>query len=386
MAHHVRNPYTATLDAYFFCSFFGACFRLYSTGLDTEQHFSDMSLVTSSQAPTSRPPVSSGHRKVGSTTSAKDARQRKGLSTDRFFSRLLGNGGANNASAAGPPTAPPIPLAAPPKKSSAHTAVVNVTKTTRRKALSMVVEPLSGKIGSNSANRAHRKSVKVGSPMPIMSATASQTSDHSRRARGGSVVTSPTAMASGVSVVESLSVPSQKRTSLSGQKKAERTPKDTSPILSATSTTFAPDYVSQGLGVDEDEEMRRRETSSASPNWSHRTTANTSLNSTSQMSSSSKAKRVMDWFRFKSLNTSSSSTHQSVGQVNGINSAGPPMDGPSPITTDFDVRRKGRESKIGIASGSSQATARAPSNGSNSTRDHTHGDETITVVSHHLHE
>jgi hypothetical protein len=60
-------------------------------------------------------------------------------------------------------------------------------------------------------------------------------------------------------------------------------------------------------------------------------------NSTGQASNSSKAKRVMDWFRFKSLNGSTTSANHPQAHVN--DHLVPPV----PIPTDFDARVKAHQ-------------------------------------------
>ncbi|KAG0151569.1 hypothetical protein CROQUDRAFT_650978 [Cronartium quercuum f. sp. fusiforme G11] len=296
--------------------------------------------------------MSHAHPKPESTTSKKESRHRKGMSTDRFFSRLLGNSQSN--------ATPPLPHTAPAKKPPI--AGINPSKSTRRKALSLVVEPISSKIpGTSAANRAqHRKTTRVVPSTPVTEASGA-----GRRTKGGSVMVSPSSGASVSNVSEGTRVRSPRRTTITATNKDGRADSSQEPDPSASAV-----IVGGGVDREQTEEETRREHVTGSPNWSHHTSATTSANSTSQMSSNSKAKRVMDWFRFKSLNTSSASTN--TAQLNSN-----PPDGlipPTPFTTDFDERRKRRESK-----GPVQAVPKPVSTSSSSTRGPANGDETATL-------
>ncbi|WAQ89865.1 hypothetical protein PtA15_11A557 [Puccinia triticina] len=281
------------------------------------------------------------------TSAAKSqARHRKGLSTDRFFSRLLGT---NTTQSANPP---PVPN---PKKSSGYTTTnPPVAKTARRKALSMVVEPLSGKIASATNARPNRKSAKVTSaaPKPVESPQADQSK---RRQRGTSVTAagSPTIRATDGSIPPPLPTSDKSTTGSSVKRRTTLTAAHGRLTSSKMSTSgSAPQVVapkkpgSQRSGPpsaeatpthEEATSVPPRDTQTASPNWSQHTPAASVANSTGQASNSSKAKRVMDWFRFKSLNGSTTSANHPQAPANDL------LTPPVPIPTDFDARVKAHQ-------------------------------------------
>ncbi|EFP94382.2 CAMK/CAMKL/KIN4 protein kinase [Puccinia graminis f. sp. tritici CRL 75-36-700-3] len=278
------------------------------------------------------------------TAAKSQARHRKGLSTDRFFSRLLG---ANTTQPSNPP---PVPT---PKKASAYTtANPPVAKTARRKALSMVVEPLSGKIASAAGARPTRKSAKVAPPTPT-SAEAQQPDQSKRRQRGTSMApasssnppvdgsTPPPVPTSDKSKASSV----KRRTTLTaahGRTASSKMPASGSaPLVTAlkkpASQQSGPPSVQATPPHEDETSGPQREGQTASPNWSHHTPAASVANSTGQASNSSKAKRVMDWFRFKSLNGSTTSTNQPHAH------ASDHLVPPVPIPTDFDARVKAHQ-------------------------------------------
>lgn len=339
------------------------------------------------EVPTAKPTHSNGEgmNTAESVASKKETRHRKGMSTDRFLSRLLGQsqqGSANSAIPPLPPQPPPTAL----KKPSGYSAVANASKNTRRKALSMVVEPLSGKIpGTSSANRANRKSTKVvpATPTTAMSPSSSSSNDPSRRPRRGS------AMVPG----SSESSRHNRRMTLAGSSKKDGANGQlviSNPVLINPPTQAPISPSTQILG--EETVVVDERGLSGSPNWSQHTTAG---NSTSQLSSSSsKAKRVMDWFRFKSLNTSSTSTHLTMTNSNSNQQVGNLEEGlipPTPFTTDFDERRrKNRDSMVpthATTSASPKNVTKAVGSNSNSsisTRENqTTADESVVLVNNH---
>ncbi|EGG01679.1 phosphotransferase [Melampsora larici-populina 98AG31] len=335
----------------------------------------------SNQAPAGKPTHTNveGIIAAESAASKKDSRHRKGMSTDRFLSRLLGSSQQGNGNSAIPPL-PPQPPPSALKKPTGYSAVANASKNTRRKALSMVVEPLSGKIpGTSSANRANRKSAKVVPPSPgtVTSPTSSNASnDPSRRPRRGSTMVPGS----------SESTRHNRRMTLAGSSKKDGTHGQlviSSPVLinPQPQTPISPS--TQILG--EETVVVDERGLSGSPNWSQHTAAG---NSTSHLSSSSsKAKRVMDWFRFKSLNTSTTSTNTTVMNSNPTNYEESVIP-PTPFMTDFDERRKNGESVVGnsgnvnqINTSSKNTTKPVASNSSLSTRDvQTTGDESAVLV------
>ncbi|POW04391.1 hypothetical protein PSTT_10419 [Puccinia striiformis] len=315
-------------------------FPLYSLSLCTLRAPKSSSQVSFSAVPQTPVPPNGTPK----TTAAKSAaRHKKGLSTDRFFSRLLG---ANTTQPSNPP---PVPN---PKKSSAYTtAAPPAAKTARRKALSMVVEPISGKIASAAGARPNRKSAKVTSAAPT-STDSQQVDQAKRRTRRPSVIadTSPIPSTNG-NIPPPL--PSSDKSKASNVKRRTtltaahgRTPSSKMSSSGSAPQVAAgkkPDSQQSGSAPSdvtppqEDENaLPQREALNASPNWSHHTAAASVANSTGQASNSSKAKRVMDWFRFKSLNGSTTSTHL---QGHGNELLIPPV----PIPTDFDARVKAHQ-------------------------------------------
>ncbi|KAH9820989.1 phosphotransferase [Melampsora americana] len=315
-----------------------------------------------------------------SVGSKKESRHRKGMSTDRFLSRLLGSSQQGSANPAIPPlpTQPPLSTS---KKPNGYTAIANASKNTRRKALSMVVEPLSGKIpGTSSANRANRKSTKVvpATPTSVMSPTSSNGStDPSRRPRRGSAMV-PSSSESSRHNRRMTLAGSSKKDGANGQLVISNpvliSPQPQAPISPSTQILGEETVVVDERGL------------SGSPNWSQHTAAG---NSTSQLSSSSsKAKRVMDWFRFKSLNTSTTSTHMTMTNSHQANYE-EGLIPPTPFTTDFDERRKNREPTAGnstatqLTSSPKNTTKPVGSNSSISTREiQTTGDDSTVLVNH----
>ncbi|CAH7668767.1 CAMK/CAMKL/KIN4 protein kinase [Phakopsora pachyrhizi] len=284
----------------------------------------------------------------GAKTDASKAqtRHRKGLSTDRLLARLLGgNSGTNSTNILNPPV-PATPSNATKKHSGFTTAAPPTSsKVARRKALSMVVEPLSGKSSLNSAARAARKSTKGGSPSNSVKSPTPVEETTKRRTRGSSVVAAAGNPAVGVTSPKFSAVPPmppKRRTTLTpGSKKHDSRPPTadvSTPHLVVTSQVNSQNVQSNAtVNPSVEEEKIKREVQNASPNWSHHTTATNGGNSIGQASNSSKAKRVMDWFRFKSLNNSSSNQIQQTG---GSDLLTPP----TPIRTDFDAKRKTKES------------------------------------------
>lgn len=268
------------------------------------------------------------------------ARHRKGLSTDRFFSRLLG------VNAPPPSNPPPLPNS---KKASVYTTnAPTSSKAARRKALSLVVEPLSNKISSGVNNRSSKKTGKLHSSDAV--ANDSLSADQAkRRARGTSVVTtsasSPNGLASPSSTAPSSTAQPKRRITLAGshgrsdpravnlKPKPTDAPKPENVLPTKPSPQQSESFSSRVPAPSEEEhQVRQREGRTGSPNWSHHTPAASVANSTGQASNSSKAKRVMDWFRFKSLNGSTVSAHQTQPHANDH------LIPPVPIATDFDTR------------------------------------------------
>ncbi|KNZ53378.1 CAMK/CAMKL/KIN4 protein kinase [Puccinia sorghi] len=277
-------------------------------------------------------------------TAKAQSRHRKGLSTDRFFSRLLG---ANVTQPSNPP--PPVPTNT--KKSSGYSTTTPpvAAKTARRKALSMVVEPLSGKLASAASGRSnHRKSSKVTSHSSN-TADAQKPDQSKRRTRGTSVAvpTSPLPSANGSmpplpisSSDKSHAATAKRRTTLTashGRNSSNKMSTSASaPQALDPQNPVSPSHPPRSPSA-ETSPHREEDTGAPtvpSPNRSQHTPAASVATSTGQASNNSKAKRVMDWFRFKSLNGSTTSANQAHAHAH--EHLVPPV----PIPTDFDARVK----------------------------------------------
>jgi len=286
-------------------------------------------------------------------TAKSQSRHRKGLSTDRFFSRLLG---ANVTQPSNPP--PPVPTHT--KKSSGYSTTPPpvAAKTARRKALSMVVEPLSGKLASATSGRSnHRKSSKV-TPHSSNTADPQKTDQSKRRTRGTSVAvpTSPLPSANGsmpplpitasdksktanvkrrTTLTTSHGRSSSNKMSTSGSAPQALNPQ--TPVLSSHPHPSSSAEASSPRQEDTGVPYHPEGPTVSSPNRSQHTPAASVATSTGQASNSSKAKRVMDWFRFKSLNGSTTSANQAHSHAH--EHLVPPV----PIPTDFDARVKAHQ-------------------------------------------
>ncbi|PLW19514.1 hypothetical protein PCANC_09161 [Puccinia coronata f. sp. avenae] len=288
----------------------------------------------------------------GTPKGKSQTRHKKGLSTDRFFSRLLG------ANPSQPSNPPPVPTN--PKKSSGYTTAAPPTavKTARRKALSLVVEPLSGKLAGS--GRPSRKSAKVTSN----TAETQQADQGKRRTRGTSVTAASPPLPSTNGIPPPPPIPAsdkskttnvKRRTTVTASHARTTSTKmptsGSAPQVTASSnkpgshSSVVPSHpsapssaeVSHPRGDNTIIPAPQPEGQVASPHWSHHTPTASVANSTGQASNSSKAKRVMDWFRFKSLNGSTTSANHPQAHVN--DHLVPPV----PIPTDFDARVKAHQ-------------------------------------------
>ncbi|MBW0489310.1 hypothetical protein O181_029025 [Austropuccinia psidii MF-1] len=290
--------------------------------------------------------VTNGALKVPLTKS--NSRHRKGLSTDRFFSRLLGN---NTISPPPHPSPPPLPtgqktLQPLPSTTSSSTT----TKTSRRKALSMVVEPLSGKIASTGIGRQNRKSGRVTNNPSNQTQKVESTKPRNR----GTSIISPRPKQNQSSHLSNTQINPTVGLESSSASPPPNNLKITSPtpplppnvIISEQESHLQP---SRRTPTDQDNNNNNRTEvdSQTSPNWSHRTTATNGAYSTAQSSNTSKAKRVMDWFRFKSLNNSTTSTHLTPPLHTSDNNHN--QSGPSITNTPLNDRSK---NKVGPPSSS----------------------------------
>lgn len=206
----------------------------------------------------------------------RQARHRKGLSTDRFFSRLLGSPSSQSVAR--------LPADAPKSSKLPPSPVIEEPRKARRKALSMVVEPLNKASTGSKPRRSGRASDVQG---------ATTTAEKRRSRLSTTTPSSVTAQPPSGPVTRSSSKPANL----------------------APPSTAAPHPGVARMPSDV-------------PSWNG-----------SAQSNNSKAKRVMDWFRFKSLNEGAATT-------------------PAPITTDFDRRRR-RESRVPVSANKAAAATPA---------------------------